>query len=49
MYIALFIWFLSILCSLTLGTFLCYLIEKSGVPRWGATGHIFKYANEGED
>lgn len=48
MFIALLVWFSCIVFSLALGTYLCYLIEKSGVARWGATGSIFKYAIERE-
>lgn len=43
MYLNLIIWFISIVFSLALGTFLCYKIEKSGIKRWGASGNIFKY------
>lgn len=41
--IALFIWFLTIVFSILIGSFLCYKIEQSGVKRLGATGKLFKY------
>lgn len=48
MYLALLIWVFTIIFSLVIGTFLCYLIEKSCVERWGATGRIFQYDKKEE-
>ncbi|WP_176555868.1 hypothetical protein [Virgibacillus ndiopensis] len=49
MLIALMIWVAIIVFSLTLGTFLCFRIEKHGVKRWGATGSLFRYEPKREE
>lgn len=49
MIIVLLIWVGTMVFAILLGTFLCYRIEKSGVERWGATGHLFKYELKKEE
>lgn len=43
MFIALVALVLCFVWVFILGAFLILKIERSGVRRWGATGHFFKY------
>ncbi|MDW5376571.1 hypothetical protein R6258_06520 [Halomonas sp. HP20-15] len=45
MLIALLFWSASIVVSFVVSISLCRKIEASGVPRWGATGKLFRYEN----
>ncbi|WP_318614153.1 hypothetical protein [Sporosarcina sp. YIM B06819] len=42
MAVTLWIWVIVVILGLSIGTFLLYKIEKSGVERWGASGKLFK-------
>ena len=43
MEIALAIWGCTIVSSIVFCVYVCNLIEKSNVKRWGATGKLFTY------
>lgn len=43
MALALCIWGATIVASIVFTVYVCGIIEKSKVIRWGATGKLFKY------
>ena len=43
MTLALIIWGATIVSSVVFSVYVCNLIEKSKVKRWGATGSLLKY------
>lgn len=43
MKLALLIWGGTIVSSIVFCAYICNLIEKTKVKRWGATGKLFKY------
>ncbi|GGE68562.1 hypothetical protein [Nesterenkonia cremea] len=41
MAITLLVWLAAIIAGVTIGTVLCWRIERSGVERWGASGRLY--------